>query len=146
MMHDVCDAHWASSLYIIIHVIIIHYICTYIYISFSAFWLYSNIPIYIFSFHHKQYASDQEDFTFVKKTTEVFSSADEFIKGETRLLLRWVGSLATLHTFLLVHITSIVKLVHLSMTKSWVSKSCLKVKAELCFYRFLHFGCVPIHV
>ena len=37
------------------------------------------------------------DFTFVKLTSQLFSSADEFLKDETRLLLLWVGSLLTLH-------------------------------------------------
>ena len=48
---------------------------------------FSCVPIYIFDFHHKQYASNWKDFTFVKFTTQLFCGADESLKDETRLLL-----------------------------------------------------------
>ena len=35
--------------------------------------------IYIFSSHHKQCASNQKDFTFMKFTSQFFSSADETV-------------------------------------------------------------------
>ena len=47
-----------------------------------------------------------------------------------------------LHTFVFTHITSIVKLVHIFMARSRVSKS--RKKAELSFHRYVHFACVPI--
>ena len=46
----------------------------------------------------------------------------------------------TLYT--VIHVTSLVKLVHIFIVRSRTSKSC--VITELCFHRFLHFGCVPI--
>ena len=72
----------------------------------------------------------------------LFSRADESLKDETRLLLLWVGSLLTLHTFVLTRVTSVVKPLHTFMVRSRVSKSCLK--AELCFHRYVHFSYVPI--
>ena len=48
----------------------------------------------------------------------------------------------TLHSFVFLHRTSVVKPMHIFMAKSRVSKLCLM--AELCFYHFLYFGCVTI--
>ena len=42
--------------------------------------------------------------TYVKFTTQLFSSADESLKDETRLLLLWVGSLVTLYTAVFTYI------------------------------------------
>ena len=42
---------------------------------------------YVFGFHLKHCASDQNAFTFVKFTTQLFSRADESLTEETRLLL-----------------------------------------------------------
>ena len=67
----------------------------------------------------------------------MFSSADESLKEETRLLLIWVGSLVTLHTFVFTHITSVVKPVHIFMTGGRVSKSHLK--AEISFHGYVHY-------
>ena len=39
---------------------------------------------------------------------------------------------------------SVVKPMHIFLTRSRVSKSCLM--AELRFHRFIHFDCVPIYV
>ena len=72
------------------------------------------------------------------------SSADESLKDETRLLLLWVGSLLTLHTFVFTHITSMVKPVHTFMARSRISKS--RLKAELCLNRYVHFSFVPIYI
>ena len=47
----------------------------------------SCVAIYIFGFHHKQCASNYKDFAFVKVTNQLFSSADESLKDEARLLL-----------------------------------------------------------
>ena len=74
----------------------------------------------------------------------MFSSADESLMDETRLLLHWDNSLVTLHTFALIHITSEVNPVQIFMTRSTASKSCLM--AEPCFHRFVHFGCVPMYI
>ena len=70
---------------------------------------------------------------------KLFSSADESLKDETRLLLLWVGSLVTLQILVFTHITSVVKPVHIFMARSRVSKS--RLKAELCFHlhRYVHF-------
>ena len=62
---------------------------------------------------------------------------------KTRLPLLWVGLLVTLHTFVFIHIRSVVKPVHTFMARSRVSESCLK--AELCFHRYVHFVCVPTY-
>ena len=43
-----------------------------------------------------------------------------------------------------IHIPFVVKPVHIFMMKNRVSKSCLM--AELCFYHFVHFDCVPIYI
>ena len=45
------------------------------------------VLIYIFGFHYKQCASNLKDYLFVKFTSQLFSSADENLKDETRLLL-----------------------------------------------------------
>ena len=42
-----------------------------------------------------------------------------------------------------IHITSVVKIVHIFMARNRVSESCLI--AELYFYRFVRFGCVPLY-
>ena len=80
----------------------------------------------------------------MKFTTQMFSSADESLKDQTRLLLLWIGSLVTLHTFVFTRITSVVKPVYIFMDKIRESKSCLK--AELCFHRYVYFACVPIYI
>ena len=54
----------------------------------------------------------------VIRRPQMFSSADESLKDETHLLLFWFGSLVTLHTFVLVHITSVVKPVHIFIPRS----------------------------
>ena len=44
-------------------------------------------------FHHKQCASDLKDFTFVKIITQMFSSADESLKGcNASTALSWFAS------------------------------------------------------
>ena len=50
----------------------------------------------------------------------------------------------TLYTFVFTHITSVVKPVHIFMARSRVSKSPLK--AELFYYRYVHFSSVPIYI
>ena len=71
----------------------------------------------------KQCASNQKDFTSVKFTTQLFSSADESLKDETRLLLLGVSSVGTLYTCVFTHITSVVKPMHNFMARSRVPKS-----------------------
>ena len=56
-------------------------------LCFQHFEHFACVPIYIFGFQHKQCASNKKDFTLVKFTTQMFSSADESLKDETRLLL-----------------------------------------------------------
>ena len=92
---------------------------------------FTCVSIYIFSFYQKQCASNQKDLTFVKFTTQLFSSIDQSLKGEIHLLLLLVGSLVTRYTFVFSHLASVVKPVHIFMARSRVSKSHLKV--ELCF-------------
>ena len=43
-----------------------------------------------------------------------------------------------------IHITSMVKSVHIFMVRKKVSKSCLMV--ELCIHRFVHSDRVPIYI
>ena len=74
----------------------------------------------------------------------IYSSTDEPLKDKMHLLLLWVGLLVTLHTFVFSHITSVVKLVHIFMARSRVYKS--RLKYRVCFYRYVHFGCVPIYI
>ena len=80
----------------------------------------------------------------VKFTNQMFSSADEFLKDETRLLLPWLVSLVTLHTFAYPYIPSVLEPVYIFLARSRVSKTCLK--AELCFHRYVHFPCVPRYI
>ena len=40
----------------------------------------------------------------MKFTDQLFRSADESLKEETRLLLLWVGSLVTLYTFVCMYV------------------------------------------
>ena len=75
--------------------------------------------------------------------TQMLRIADESLNDEMRLLLLWNLSLVTPHT-LFIHKKSLLKPVHIFMVKNSVSKSCLM--AELCFHRFVHFGCVLIHM
>ena len=42
------------------------------------------------------------------------------------------------------HVISAVKAVHIFMARSRVSKC--RLKAELCFHRYVHFACVPIYI
>ena len=56
---------------------------------------YIYIYIYIVGFHHKQCASDQKGFSFEKFISQMFSSTNESIKGETS---------ATALTYLLIDI------------------------------------------
>ena len=77
----------------------------------------------------------------MKLTIHLFSSADESLKDEKRLLLLCLGLLV--HTLVFMHITSAVLPLYILMTKSRVSKS--RLKAELCFNRYVYFACVPIY-
>ena len=82
-------------------------------------------------------------------TFQLFSSGDESLKDETRLLLLWDGSLVTLHilcSYIFIHASVVkpVQPVHIFMARNRVSKSYLMV--ELCFHHFMHFHCVPIHI
>ena len=111
---------------------------------FYRFEHFACVPIYIFGFHHQQCASNQDDFSFVKFTTQMFGSADESLQNETLVLLVQVSLLLTPHTFVFIYITSVVKPVHIFMARSRYSKS--RSKAELCHYGFEHFTCVPIYI
>ena len=51
-------------------------------LCFHRFVRFDCFPIYIFGFHHKQCASGQKDFTFVKFNSQLFSSANESLKNE----------------------------------------------------------------
>ena len=56
--------------------------------------------------------------------------------------LRWFAH-DTVH-IVLIHIPSVVKLVHISVARNRFFKSCLMT--ELCSHHFLHFDCVQISV
>ena len=61
--------------------------------------------IHIISFWQgKKFLSDYKDIAFAKFLSQMFSSADEFSKIETRLLLLRDGLLVTLHTFMFFRI------------------------------------------
>ena len=51
-------------------------------------------------------------------------------------------TLVTLRTLMFIHVTSVVKQVHIFMFRSSASQDCLM--ADLCFHHFVHFGCVLI--
>ena len=79
------------------HIVFIHIpsamkLCFYRFVDFHC------VLIYVFCFHHRQRASDYKNFSFLRFTSQLFSSADESLKDETRLPLLWHGSLVTLHT------------------------------------------------
>ena len=80
--------------------------------------LFLCVPKCIFGFHHKQFVSNLKNFTLV-------NSAAESFKKETRELLLWNDLLVILHTFVFIRIISMMKTVHIFMTRNRVSKSCL---------------------
>ena len=80
--------------------------------------LFLCVPKCIFGFHHKQFVSNLKNFTLVKSAAESF-------KKETRELLLWNDLLVILHTFVFIRIISVMKTVHIFMTRNRVSKSCL---------------------
>ena len=47
-----------------------------------------------------------------------------------------------MYTFVFTHLTSVMKSMHIFMTRSRVFKNCLKA----ALYRFVHFSCVPSHI
>ena len=55
--------------------------------SVHIFMDFDCVLTYIFGFHHKQCASNLNDFAIVKFTSQLFSSADDSLKDETPLLL-----------------------------------------------------------
>ena len=61
-----------------------------------------------------------------------------------RLLLLWVGSLVTLHSFVLTHKTPLLKQLHIFLATHRVSKSHLK--AGFSFHRYVHFSCVLLYI
>ena len=71
------------------------------------------------------------------------SSVDKSLMNETCLLLLWVGMLVTLQTFVFIHLTNMVRPVHVFMVRKRISKN--YSRAELFFQRIVHFGCVPIY-
>ena len=56
----------------------------------------------------------------------------------------YICSLVTLHTFVFTQITSVVGPGHFFIARNRVSKS--RLKAELCFHRYIHFACVLIYI
>ena len=71
-------------------------------------------------------------------------TADESLKDKMRLLLLWVGSLVTLHSFVLTHKTPLLKQLHIFLATHRVSKSHLK--AGFSFHRYVHFSCVLLYI
>ena len=56
-------------------------------LCFHFFVYFVCVPINIFGSHHKECDSNQKDFTFVKFTSQMFSSADESLMIKTCLLM-----------------------------------------------------------
>ena len=96
-------------IYIYIYVYIytyiyILYIYTYIYLLYT--YIYINLYIYMcvcvciwcMCVYVYIRASEKKGFTFVRFTYQMFSSTDESLKYETRLLRLWDVMLVTLHT------------------------------------------------
>ena len=82
-------------------------------------------------------------------TTEQLSGElykSEVLQITSTQLVHFTLFTVSLYTFVFIHATSVVKPVHIFMARSRVFKNCLK--AELCFYRYLHcaFSCVPIYI
>ena len=97
-------------------------------LCFHRFVHFHCVPIYIFGFHHKQCASKQKYFTsFVKFTSQLFSSVNESLKEGTHLLLLRDGSLVTLHTFVM----------RISLNKSVLLMQSRVVRLSLCLCVFV---------
>ena len=79
----------------------------------------------------------------VKFNVQMVSSVDKSLMNETCLLLLWVGMLVTLQTFVFIHLTNMVRPVHVFMVRKRVSKNCSR--AELFFQRLVHFDFLPIY-
>ena len=75
---------------------------------------------------------------------QLCSSSDDSLKDKTRLLLIGVGALVIWYTFVPIHITSVVKSLLFLMTRSRVSKSCLK--PELSLHRYEQFFCLLLSI
>ena len=101
------------------------------------------VPIYIFSFHHEQCTSDQKDFTFVKYTSQMLSSADESLKKKKACYCSEWFVRDTAH-IVFIRLISVVNPVHIFISRNRVSK--IFSMAGVCFHCFFHFGCVPIHI
>ena len=90
--------------------------------------------IYIFSFHHKQCASDQKDFIFVK----LFSSADESLKYETHLVsaaaLRYFASDTAHIVFIPIYVYRVQSC---QLTNSLYIKKGSQQILKLYFYLFI---------
>ena len=110
-------------------------------LSFHCLGCFGCVWICIFSFHCKQSASDCY-FSFLKFTSQMFSNVNESKTKLVATALKWFAS-GFAH-FGFIHITSVVKPVHIFVVRNRISKSCLLT--EPCFHCFKHFGCVLIYI
>ena len=74
---------------------------------------------------------------------QMVSSVDKSLMNETCVLLLWDSMFVTLHTFVLIHLTNVVRPLYVFMVRKRVSKNCSR--AELFFQRLVHFGFFPIY-
>ena len=77
----------------------------YLYVKHTLLIFFYYILIYMFLAFN--FSSDSKGFTFVKFTSQLFSSANESLKDEACLLLLWDGLLVTLHTLCCVYLYNI---------------------------------------
>ena len=121
----VCGVVWCVCVYVYMCVrecvwvcVVSVCVCVCVCVRVCACVLFLCVPKCIFGFHHKQFVSNLKNFTLV-------NSAAESFKKETRELLLWNDLLVILHTFVFIRIISMMKTVHIFMTRNRVSKSCL---------------------
>ena len=94
--------------------------------------------IIIFRFHHKQCASNEKAsqcFTFLKFSSEMFSSADKSLNDETLVLRVLDGSPVTMHTYNICDGASA-----LFISRSRVSKS--HSLNEFCYQNCIYLLCL----
>ena len=83
----------------------------------------------------------------LKDCTMFYNSKSLFVKLRSILIYYIIFIYyiyLTLHTFAFSHITSRVVPVHISIARNRYFKNCLM--ADLCFHRFVHFGCVSVYI
>ena len=99
------------------------YVFIYIYV-----YIHIDINIYIYMYTYYIYV-----YTYILHLRIIFRC----------IIYMYMFASDTAH-ILFIHITSVVKSVHIFMVRNKVSKSCLMV--ELCLHRFVHFDWAPIYI